>query len=60
MNKLILTKVNSILCDGELYVDNVLVQSYDNLPAFEIHQRVAEVVGVNKYETVRIDSEGEE
>ena len=57
MNKLILTKVEGLLWDGQLYVDNVLVRNYDSLPAFEIHQRVAEIVGANRYETVRIDEE---
>ncbi len=57
MNKLILTKVGYLLWDGQFYVDNVFVRSYDNLPAFEIHQRVAEIVGANRYETVRIDEE---
>lgn len=60
MNKLILTKVDNLLWDGQLYVDNILVRSYDSLTAFEIHQRVSEIVGVNKYQTVRIDLEGEE
>lgn len=60
MNNLILTKVDNFLWDGQLYVDNILVRSYDNLIAFEIHQRVSKIVGVNKYRTVRIDLEGEE
>ena len=57
MNKLILTKVEGLLWDGQLYVDNILVRSYDSLSSFEIHQRVSEVVGANRYETVRIDEE---
>lgn len=60
MNKLILTKVDTLRCNGQLYVDNILVRSYDNLLAFEIHQRVSEIVGANRYETVRVDLEGEE
>lgn len=57
MNRLILTKVDNLLWDGQLYVDNDLTQSYDNLPAFEIHQRGSEVVGVNRYETIRVEEE---